>query len=177
MTNSLDDFLSREVLPLNERKNNLEKVNIKQNSDTLYEQKEMFSFVRIFHNSTYNENFREKNSNQKLLLNKKISNISDKVVGFSFSGRKDSKGIPILKRDHNSGQKLRHHVTFIDNINKNTNVAEIIKVKSFKKYNKIDESNDNNNILNRNDSSCNHCICLNNSGSNVVNIDKCCLIF
>ena len=49
--------------------------------------------------------------------------------------RKDAKGENIIKRDENN-KKLKHHVHFIDEVDKSKKLEIVTEVKSYKDYNK-----------------------------------------
>ena len=61
-------------------------------------------------------------------------NTSTRPTSFQKKYRKDAKGNLILKKKINI-KKTKHHVYFIDKINPNKNLVEIINVESYKKYN------------------------------------------
>lgn len=163
MSISSDEILSPRQLKLNEINDFTEKES-NQNQTTFItnEQMEIFSYSRILNNpNNQNKSFISsvKKKSHKIF---KEQNLSNKIIRFSIE-RKDAKGIPILKKNKNNNI-INHHVSFIDTVDKNQQLVEVIKVKSYKNYNKSE-----NPYINK-------CIDMKKL-SNVVNIDKCCLIF
>ena len=70
---------------------------------------------------------------------KKMSQIENEKnnseLNMSKIGRKDAKGESIIKRGENN-KKLKHHVYFIDEVDNEKKLTNIIKVKCYKDYNK-----------------------------------------
>lgn len=62
-------------------------------------------------------------------------NISNDANCSQINNRKDAKGVKILKRVEKNAI-INHHAYFVDDINKNKNLAEIINMESYKDYNK-----------------------------------------
>ena len=97
-----------------------------------------------------NEIKKKKPSNNRVMLKKlksmDYSNIKrnskqQNIDLFFLPKRVDRFGEPILPRS--KGGQGKHKVTFIDRITKN-NFAEVIKIESFKEYNKMEEVSANN---------------------------------
>ena len=86
--------------------------------NTIHEDMEHFCLVRMTNNS------------QVI-----TQNISNDVNCSQINNRKDAKGVKILKRVEKN-TVINHHAYFVDDLNKNKNLAEIIDMASYKEYNK-----------------------------------------
>ena len=85
--------------------------------NTIHEDMEHFCLVRMTNNSQ--------------MITQNISN----DVNNSQIFRKDAKGVKIIKRD-GQNTTINHHAYFIDDLNKDKKLAEIVDMESFKNYNK-----------------------------------------
>jgi hypothetical protein len=95
----------------------------------------------IIKEMTSNDNSK---NNDRLCVNNtniKKNNKQQNIDLFFFPKRVDRFGEPILPRS--KGGNGKHKVTFIDRITKN-NFSEVIKIESFKEYNKMEEISSNN---------------------------------
>ena len=74
--------------------------------------------------------------------------VSTRPTSFQKKFRKDAKGNLILKKKINI-KKSKHHINFIDKVNSEKDIATIINIESYKKYNVENEEEieeDNNEI-------------------------------
>ena len=80
-----------------------------------------------------------------------LLNCSTRPTTLQKKYRKDAKGNLILKKKLNI-KKTKHHVNFLDKINPSQNLVNIIKVESYKEYNKDsdEEYEQNNGNINNN---------------------------
>ena len=111
---SIDGILS----PVN-KKNTLKEEHSIDEANVIYKDMKHFCLVRM-------EN--SKNISQ-------VENETNDESNINKSCRKDAKGEIIIKRDEKN-KKLKHHVYFIDDVNKDKNLVNITKIKSYKEYNK-----------------------------------------
>jgi hypothetical protein len=131
---------------------------------------------------TKNENNKEKNINIEQNYSKIYSEETNKNSNPSLNNnnqkrlRKDAKGIPIIKKKL-LFKKTKHHAYLKDDIFTNEAIANIIDIPSYKKYNRedvIEEEEDNSEEKIENN--------INNNNSNIeINKDRqqcqCCSIF
>ena len=131
---------------------------------------------------TKNENNKEKNINIEQNYSKIYSEETNKNSNPSLNNnnqkrlRKDGKGIPIIKKKL-LFKKTKHHAYLRDDLFSNEAIANIIDIPSYKKYNRedvIEEEEDNSEEKIENN--------INNNNSNIeINKDRqqcqCCSIF
>lgn len=117
--------------------------------DTSYELFDDIQFIKLKHrnsNICYKNNI---SSSKKKLINLKINNGNNK----SKIVRRDAKGVPIIKKNNNKHEKIKQHITFIDEVDETKNLVNVTFIQSYKKYNKevLFEENDNYNkkIMNK----------------------------
>ena len=131
---------------------------------------------------TKDENNKEKNINIEQNYSKRYSEETNKNSNPSLNNnnqkrlRKDGKGIPIIKKKL-LFKKTKHHAYLRDDLFTNEAIANIIDIPSYKKYNRedvIEEEEDNSEEKIENN--------INNNNSNIeINKDRqqcqCCSIF
>lgn len=83
--------------------------------------------------------------------------------------RRDAKGIPIIKKVYNNSNsrvvKSKHHAYFIDKLNPGKDLTDIVKIESYKEYNRDEEEEEGEEENNNNDANNNN----NNGESNNSN--------
>ena len=97
--------------------NNIDNERISEAITNTYHDMEHFCLMRMTNNS------------QAIIQN--ISNDAN----YSQINRKDAKGEKIMKRDEKNAI-IKHHAYFVDDLNKNKKLVEIIDMESYKNYNK-----------------------------------------
>ena len=101
--------------------------------------------------------------------------VSTRPTSFQKKFRKDAKGNLILKKKMQI-KKTKHHISFIDKINSKKDLATIIDIESYKKYNLEDENEfeeeEKNNINEEDDNKIKQLV----GDSNIVTSHGCCVI-
>ena len=101
--------------------------------------------------------------------------VSTRPTSFQKKFRKDAKGNLIIKKKMQI-KKTKHHISFIDKINSKKDLATVIDIESYKKYNfqnedeiEEEEENINNNKKEENNKQL-------EEDSNIVTTHGCCVI-
>ena len=96
-----------------------------------------------------NYDYNKKVTGSEIYNNSNDLSVSSRPNTFQKKLRKDAKGNLILKKNMKS-KKSKHHIYFIDKINSTKELATIINIESYKKYNldnvslDFDENEENN---------------------------------
>ena len=107
-----------------------------EKTNTANEDTEQFSILKTI--KSLNRKSLVNTSNRKSFINnskKSIARNGSNEFNYNKNVRKDAKGNTIQKKD-STNKILKHHAYFVDDINKKLNLVKIIKVETYKEYNK-----------------------------------------